>query len=205
LEHIDLAAFGDVSSLSKAELRELVKREIAAFSDDYIKESDEGILPRVLRLSEFQRARNVLLYRSVAREPGTDAIAQAAIAAGKTVAFPRCLSGGAMQACIVGGLDELVPSKFGIPAPPETATVLAPEKLDLVIVPALAYDSKGHRLGRGGGYYDRFLRDVPATRVGLGRRKLLQSILPHEPHDIIMDWVITEHGPWHVDRFEIHG
>jgi 5-formyltetrahydrofolate cyclo-ligase len=81
---------------------------------------------------------------------------------------------------------------LNIPAPPDTAPIIAPEELDLVIVPALAYDSAGYRLGYGGGYYDRYLHDIPAFTVGLARERLIVGELPTEQHDIAVKCVVTE-------------
>jgi 5-formyltetrahydrofolate cyclo-ligase len=184
----------DLTFLTKQELRLLIKTKIATLDDDYIKASDNGIVLRVLGLPEFRDARGIMLYRSVEREPDTSEIARVAIETGKTVAFPRCLDGGKMQACVVESLDGFEPSMFDIPAPPDTATVIAPEGLDLVIVPAVAFDAAGYRLGRGGGYYDRYLRSVSAFTVGLARAKLLQGTLPRDPHDVNVDCVITENA-----------
>ena len=97
-----------------------------------------------------------------------------------------------MEARVVRSLDELAPSMLGIPAPPDTAKLLAPEELDLIFVPALAYDAFGYRIGYGGGYYDRYLHDLSAYTVGLARERLLREILPVEPHDIAVKCVIME-------------
>ena len=97
-----------------------------------------------------------------------------------------------MQARIVKSLEELHPAMLGIPAPPETAPVILPTELDLIIVPALAYDKSGHRLGYGGGYYDRYLRDTPAFTIGLAREFLMKEKLPTQPHDIAVKCIITE-------------
>lgn len=67
-----------------------------------------------------------------------------------------------------------------------------PSEIELVVVPAVAYDRKGKRLGRGKGFYDRFLQHTKATKVGVGYEFQLVDELPAEPHDIPMDMVITQ-------------
>ena len=67
-----------------------------------------------------------------------------------------------------------------------------PSEIELVVVPAVAYDRKGKRLGRGKGFYDRFLKQTKATKVGVGYEFQLVDELPTEPHDIPMDIVITQ-------------
>ena len=181
----------------KSELRKNVNDEIAALPDDYITASDGGLLLRVTSLKEFISARNIMIYCSVEKEPDTRAIAGAALSAGKTVAFPYCYRGGIMQARSVSSLDDLQPAMLGIPSPPETAPVVRPEDFELVLVPALAYDRSGYRLGYGGGYYDRYLHGIPAYTVGLARERLIKDELPREPHDIAVKCVVTECGTYY--------
>ena len=176
----------------KARLRDQISREISALPDAYISNSDEGLFLQVISFEQFVSARNIMIYYSVKREPATRKIAEAALAAGKTVAFPYCYRGGIMQARIVRSLDMLRPAILGIPAPPDDTPVIAPEELDLIIVPALTYDRNGYRIGYGGGYYERYLPGISAFTAGLARERLLKDELPVEPHDVAVKCVITE-------------
>ena len=179
---------------SKPELRKKMIDAIAALPDDYIAASDNGLLLRMTSLYEFAASRNIMMYYSVKREPDTLRIAEAALSLGKVIAFPFCYRGGIMQARIVNSLSELRPAILGIPAPPDDAPVIAPEELELVITPALTYDRSGHRLGYGGGYYDRYLHGIGAYTVGLARERLITDELPREPHDVAVKCVLTECG-----------
>lgn len=76
---------------------------------------------------------------------------------------------------------------------PTGEDVTDPSEIELVVVPAVAYDRKGKRLGRGKGFYDRFLKQTKATKVGVGYEFQLLDELPSEPHDIPMDIVVTQH------------
>ena len=182
------------STLSKETARKNIAGEIAALPDDYVTDSDKGLFLRVISLKEFINARVIMIYHSIKREPGTLEIAKAALNAGKTVAFPYCCKGGIMQARTIHDLGELKPSMLGIPAPPDTAPVIAPEELELIITPALTYDVAGYRIGYGGGYYDRYLNGIPAFTAGLARERLLKQKLPREPHDIAVKCVVTENA-----------
>ena len=181
-------------SAQKIKLRNTLRAEIAALPDEYISESNRKLYSQVISLNEFSDARNIMIYHSVEREPDTLLIIKTALSAGKTVSLPYCLRGGIMQARIVHSLSELEPAMLGIPSPTSQAPVIAPDKLDLVIVPALTYDREGYRLGYGGGYYDRFLAGVFAHTVGLARELLIKQKLPREPHDIAVKYVVTEFG-----------
>ena len=176
----------------KNKLREEVRAEIDALPDSYITESDMGIYFNVTSMPEFGLAQCVMFYYSVGREPDTLRLAQVALRMGKTVAFPFCYSGGEMEARVVTTLEELKPAMLDIPAPQNASAIITPAELDFIIVPALTYDRKGFRLGYGGGYYDRFLKNTRALTVGFARNRLLKSELPREPHDIAVNRLATE-------------
>lgn len=80
---------------------------------------------------------------------------------------------------------------FHIEEPTGNDTV-SPDEIELVIVPAVAYDKKGNRLGRGRGFYDRLLASTKATKVGVGYEFQMVEKIPAEPHDVKMDMVITQ-------------
>ena len=87
--------------------------------------------------------------------------------------------------------SELVPGAYGIPEPPEDAEILDPRAFGLILVPGVAFSPEGRRLGRGGGYYDRYLADTRGLKVALARDLQLTPHLPAGPHDIDVDLIIT--------------
>ena len=176
----------------KNELRRQMRDEIDGLPSGYIDESNDGIFRKLATLDEFIRARSIMLYYSVEREPSTHKIAQAALDMGKIVAFPYCYLGGKMEARAIKSLDELVPAMLKIPAPSKSSAVIGPEEIDLIIVPALTYDRDGFRLGYGGGYYDRYLCDIFSFTVGIARERLLKIELPREEHDVAVHCLVTE-------------
>lgn len=153
---------------------------------------DVRITQQVLSLPAFQAAERVFAYCSVVPEVDTHALLAQARRRGKTVALPVTQSDGQMQFARYDG--ALVPGRFGIPEPPRGAQILLPQPGDLMLVPALAYDRAGRRLGRGGGYYDRFLARVDCCAVGLIRAAFLLDALPAEWNDVPVSAVITEDG-----------
>ena len=118
----------------------------------------------------------------------------ALLAQGKTVCLPLCLPGPKMQAHRITGEADLVPDKYQIPAPRPDAPEVAREDIDLTLVPGLCFDSRGTRLGQGGGYYDRYLEDYEGATIGLCREDFFQIDLPREPLDVWVQTVLTEEG-----------
>jgi 5-formyltetrahydrofolate cyclo-ligase len=142
----------------------------------------------------FDAARVVLAYAALRFElDPSHAVAQAA-AAGKTVLLPRMLpESGELSLHVYKPGDELTESGFGVREPLADSERIAPERVDLVLVPAIAFDARGYRLGYGKGFYDRLLPTlVRAERIGLAFELSLLPQLPNEDHDIAVQRVVTE-------------
>ena len=149
-----------------------------------------AIFSAVERLPEFRAARTVAVFAALPDEPATDEVL-ARWASTRRVVLPR-VEGDAMRfyACRP---DALVFGAFGILEPQGERPCPAGE-IDLVVCPGVAFTADGRRLGRGRGYYDRYLGD-PAFRgfrVGVCYAHQLVDDLPVEPHDVFMDYVITD-------------
>ncbi len=153
--------------------------------------SDARLSERFLALPRLAAADRVMLYHSVGREISTRALLEQLQAMGKQVLLPRCLPEHAMEVRLYRP-EGMIPGVFGILEPGETCPLIAPEEIDLILVPALCYDRDCRRMGRGGGYYDRFLPRCTAFTVGLCRDVLLCHRLPTDPWDRGVDFVLTE-------------
>ena len=175
----------------KADIRLLVLRREASLPPQERLRQDAALTGRFLALPEYRDALSVLLYWGTGAEPDTRPILSDALARGKRVALPAVTGPGLMEAREIRSLGELVPGKFGIPAPGEACPALSPEIFDLILVPGAAFTPEGHRLGRGGGYYDRYLPATRGVRAALARPCQLFDTLPTQEHDIPVDLVIT--------------
>ncbi len=182
----------DVLRQEKAILRQALREQTQALPEDYLARSDQGIAETLLTLDLWKQARTVFLYVSVGKEPDTRALLTAAWKAGKTAAVPRVLPDGIMEARVIRTLDDLTESNFGIPEPGANSPLLPPDALELIVVPCVAADRQGNRLGHGGGYYDRYLAKTNCPSVCLCRARLLQTALPHGALDRVVDFIITE-------------
>lgn len=184
-------------------LRERTFEKIDGLSEDYIRESDGRIFGYVTELREFKEAENIFVYYSTGREPDTIKLIELSLKLGKAVYVPRIVSKGIMEAARLRTLSSAVNGKFRIPTAPEGAEVLPPHMIDLAVVPAVAFDKEGYRLGYGGGYYDRFLGGLRACTVGLARGRILMERVPREAHDISVDYVVTEDGVLKISKARI--
>ena len=148
-------------SNDKKTLRRQFLSERAAQSAADKQKADGEIARRVLESEAYRRAACVFAYVSTVQEIDTRALLRAALAAGKTVCVPLCGAAGEMTARQIASLDELRPGAYGIEEPDAAAREIVPDDIDLVLVPALACDRQGYRLGYGGG-------TMTASFAGLG-------------------------------------
>ncbi|ABA89590.1 5-formyltetrahydrofolate cyclo-ligase [Syntrophotalea carbinolica DSM 2380] len=147
---------------------------------------------RVLALPAFEQAKAVALYSPIFNEVFTEEIFHEALHRGKTVAYPR-VRGDQLDFVLVASPQQLSPGAFGVLEPTGSATIPS-SALDLVLVPGVAFDLEGNRLGYGKGFYDRVLcgSGRPALSVGLSFESQLVERLPVEDHDQCLDLLITE-------------
>ena len=141
---------------------------------------------QVAALPQYAAATTVMAFVGVKGEPDTDSLFARLAADGKTLVLPRMVDR-VLEPALVG--DGLVAAPFGLREP--TGVSVDPTTIDLVIVPGLAFTSSGHRLGYGGGNYDRFLPQTRAATVGVCFSEQLVDAVPLEPHDLPVDVVVT--------------
>lgn len=161
-------------------------------------ESDHAIFRAVTAMPRWRQAERVFLYLSVRGEPDTLALARAALAEGREVLAPVCTEReGEMEFFSFSDLAALRPGKWGIPEPDPALCRPAGEwesKTDICLVPGIAFDRRGYRLGYGKGYYDRFLAARKIHAVGLCREEFFLPQLPAGSHDRRVGFVATEAG-----------
>ncbi len=146
---------------------------------------------QLLALPEFEAASTLALYCPIRNEVFTEEIFACASRRGKRVAYPRVREA-QMEFVAVADPSALVPGAFGI-LEPTGEDLLPVAALDLIVVPGVAFDRGGHRLGYGKGFYDRALRNASgAVLVGFCFDFQLVDALPAEAHDVRMDMVVTD-------------
>jgi 5-formyltetrahydrofolate cyclo-ligase len=145
----------------------------------------------LLATAEFCMATSVALYSPVAGEVLTDLLAAEARRLGKRLSYPR-VRDGRLELVEVFSIEELHPGLFGVLEPVGSVTVTLGE-IDLLVVPGVAFDRAGHRLGYGKGFYDRMLHaPEQVCKAGIAFDFQLLAALPTETHDVRMDILATE-------------
>lgn len=172
----------------KNEIRYKMKQLRVVMPESSRRSAAEEVFDRLEKTAAFLLADRIMMYHSLPDELYTHDFLRK-WAGKKRFYLPR-----------VNGVDlEVLPyeesrlelGSFHIEEPTGN-DVTDPSEIELVVVPAVAYDRKGKRLGRGKGFYDRFLQNTKATKIGVGYDFQLVDELPSEPHDVPMDIVITQ-------------
>lgn len=127
-------------------------------------EADSQLTQRFIQLPAFQEAQTLATYLSMGHEFSTASLIQAALQSGKRVCVPRTYPQGRME-FVEYDPDILEKTRFGLLEPNETGKVVDQSEIDLIHVPGVVFQSKGYRIGYGGGYYDRYLADFTGKTV----------------------------------------
>lgn len=188
------------TDIDKASLRTSFKALRAHLSLQERELLGETLVSGILSLVDRLQPQSVLLYQPVGTELCLPGLSEALRSRALTVALPRCVADPlGLEFCEIDSDTILVPHTFRIPEPPCTARLLSTDELasSLCVVPGLSFDVEGNRLGYGKGYYDRFFQCYPGWKVGvINQAAVSVNRLPHEAHDIAVDYLVTEQGVW---------
>jgi 5-formyltetrahydrofolate cyclo-ligase len=205
------AQAGSASSLSGVDaaerfaLRITLRRQMrvirAGLSASDRQQAADAIARQAQRARLLKPRLNIAIYLSVRGEADLAPLIERARRLGCRLYLPRVvnLRRGQMEFLRFTGLNELRRNRLGLLEPASTTTRIAPRKLDLVFVPLLAFDTDGHRLGTGGGFYDRRFAFLTSRRrwrkprlIGVGYELQRVTLVPAERWDIALDAVVTE-------------
>ncbi|MCH5222415.1 MAG: 5-formyltetrahydrofolate cyclo-ligase [Muribaculaceae bacterium] len=182
--------------LEKNEIRRKIKGLRLIMSDESRLTAAEEVFDRLEKTAAFLLSDRIMMYHSLPDELSTHAFLSK-WQGKKKFYLPR-----------VNGIDlEILPyeesrlelGSFHIEEPTGN-DITDPSEIELVVVPAVAYDRKGRRLGRGKGFYDRFLKSTKATKIGVAYDFQLVEEVPSEPHDVAMDIVITQSNTFIISK-----
>jgi 5-formyltetrahydrofolate cyclo-ligase len=181
---------------TKAQIRSRMRSIIRGMSDEQRRIASSNACARLCGLEAFEHAGVVMMYMPLANEIDITPAALRCFQRGKSVCVPKVdWARGEMNPVEITSLDDHVLDcdEHGLRSPKICRPVL-PTTIDLVVVPGLAFDPQGNRLGRGGGYYDRFLRRLKpgVTTVGLVFDQQIIDAVPAEESDVAVDIVVSD-------------
>lgn len=186
----------DAVALAKKQLRQRVRAALRSMTDAQRRAASAAACERVARLPAFAAAKTIMLYLPLPGEVDCTVLLQRCLQRGQTASVPRVdWKACAMEAVTIATLDDaaLVVDERGLRTPRD-GEMVSPNRIDVVIVPGIAFDKHGHRLGRAGGFYDRFLaRLSPSTlTIGLAFEAQIVEDLPIAGHDVALKMIATE-------------
>lgn len=177
---------------AKSELRARLRAERAAIAAELRSAWSAAIAARAQGLDAWRRAESVQLFiGALPGEVETWGLAAACLAAGKALVCPR-VAGQRLELRRVEDLNALARSDWGLWEPPPDCALVAPQAIDLALLPGLAFDRRGGRLGLGRGFYDRLLRETAAERMGLCFELQVVPSTPIDRGDERVARVVTE-------------
>jgi 5-formyltetrahydrofolate cyclo-ligase len=177
--------------LTKSQLRNKILFKLRNQKEEDRNQKSRIIKDRLFRTFEFKKAKTVMFYIAFDGEVDTQEMIEKARILGKKIAVPVCRRNRQIMPCILKDKAKLVRGLYGILEPANKKSV-GLGSIDLVIVPGVAFDKRGMRLGRGKGYYDRFLKKLPdrTSSIGLAFDFQILPSTPATPVDVSVDKVI---------------
>lgn len=178
--------------------KRLMRKEVLsrrdAISEELRNAKDRAIGERLAELTEFHTSRTILFYASFRSEVDTLTLLRQSLAEGKRAVLPKVdRASGLLALYEIKSMEELVPGYLGIPEPQlseERSVDIA--AVDVVIVPGVAFDGQGNRLGYGKGFYDKLLCRTAARTVALAYEEQMVERILSEDHDMKMDIIVTD-------------
>ena len=178
---------------AKAGLRQQIRARLAALTPPQRAAASLQICSHLRQQAIWQTANSILFFSPLPDEPDIWPLLEAAHALGKTVALPRFAADtkAYTAACLLDLRSDFPIGRFGIREPAATCAEFLLNRLDLVLVPGVAFDARGGRLGRGRGFYDRLLAAVRGTKCGVAFDEQLVEAIPVGPLDVRLNCIIT--------------
>jgi len=164
----------------------------------------QELIDRLMALECYKKASNIFCYISTSGEVQTKTLIACALLEKKAVFVPRCNGDGTMQLCRIRSFAELAPGAFGILEPVCCNETAGAGDIELAILPGLAFDRKGNRLGQGKGYYDRFLASFTGPAAGLCYEAFIEETIPTEQNDRKVQLLVSEQAVYTIKEVIKH-
>jgi len=177
----------------KSEIRRFINKKRIMLTPSEAKERGHLVEQRLMKTDLYCKAQCICCYVSVKNEVDTHHLIRTSLCLNKKVGVPKTTNNGQIINIEIHAFSDLKPTSIGLMEPlGESLTKISPINFDLIVVPGIAFDKKGNRVGFGGGFYDRFLGLTTAPKVGLAYDFQLLEDLPIDDHDFKLDFLFTE-------------
>lgn len=177
--------------MNKKELRQYIRKQKQLFTEKHLREQSQPIIEKLLIHPRILNAKVVLMYYSLPDEVDTHKAIEKLIETGKVVLLPVVVDDTTMELHRYTGRQNMYKGSFDIKEPSGNIFTDFPN-IDVAVIPGMSFDNKGNRLGRGKGYYDRFLEKIPDTyKIGICFPFQRMPEITIEENDIRMDEVIS--------------
>jgi 5-formyltetrahydrofolate cyclo-ligase len=158
---------------------------------------DNEITSRLVKLDEWKKAKNILIYVSHKYEINTLKLIKKAIS-DKNIIVPKThIRFDTLSLHQIDNPDDLTEGRYSLLEPHPGTLILSPSEIDLAIIPGIAFDKKGHRIGYGKAYYDRLNKHLKCPKISLAYSFQIVDNIPAQKHDIPIDLIITENKTIH--------
>lgn len=184
---------------SKLEQRKIAKQARLDMKKDLYQAYSDTICLKIMNLDKYIKAETILAYCPINREVDTSLLLEDIFAEKKLLLPKTDVKSKQINPCYVNSLFELKEGAYSIMEPGEGCKTAKLDDIDVIIVPMVAYDKKGSRLGYGGGYYDRLLSKMNSTvKIGIAFAEQEFNQIVTEDHDIKLDMIVTQK---HIFKF----
>ena len=178
--------------LDKAAWRRRIRESLRAFPAEARRAASRPLREMLQAQPIWSQAHRLFCFAPLADEPDITGIISDALRANKTVALPRYdPTSDRYSAAQISSLSQCISGQFGALEPAAGCPAVLLNQLDLVLVPGVAFDFAGRRLGRGKGFYDRLLAEVRGHKCGVAFDEQIVAELPEETHDVRVDSIVT--------------
>lgn len=181
--------------MNKEEIRQEIRRQKASLSKEIIDLQSSLLREQFLTLREYKECSQLILYAAFNQEVNTLPLIRQALLDGKKVALPRVMKED-IEFYYITSITDLEESSFGIPEPEPVAMLQLEKDSNLILVPGLAFDKKGNRIGYGKSFYDRYFKAHKESflKICFAYDFQVYEEIPFEAHDVKIDILITEDG-----------
>lgn len=178
---------------TKAVIRKEIRETLKTISPEQRVLASQQACELLEQQIAWQNAKSIFFYAPLSEELDLWPLVQDSLTAGKVVCLPRFDSAtNRYVACQIQDLAaDIAIGKFGVREPCESCVMVPLNRLDLILVPGVAFNLRGHRLGRGKGFYDQLLMNAGGIKCGVAFDEQIVTEIPIEPHDVLVNCILT--------------